>query len=434
MGSRLLWRRSAAAAGLYLAVALGILGTIVAARRLGIEGFGIFATAAAAAALFQTLLDLTVEESLTKYGFRYVLAGDWGRLRRLFGVALRAKLLGGLVATVALVLVAPVADEIFGADGLAGPILAIAALPLVQAPESVASTALLLHSRYDVRGAFMALSMVLRLAAIVIGTRYGVTETLLAVVIAQTLSTGVAGAVGIAAFRRFPTAPPVPIGPERGEIVSFVLQSSAATGMLSVRSALAPLLLGVVAGPTQVGLLRVANAPQSGLAAASSPVRLILLTEQTREWERGRQSSVLAGISKYMAGAGVLMAAVVPVFVWLMPDLIRVIFGGEYLGAIDAARIAVFAAALSLVFGWTKSLPVSIGRPGLRITTHGIETAVLLPLVIAFGGLWGVTGASLAVLIATIVFCVTWLIVLARLRDRVAAARERQQAEGALAQ
>ena len=70
MASRVLRRRSAAAAWIYAAVAFGILGTIVAARTLGLDGFGVFATALAAVGFFQALLDLTVEESLTKYGFR----------------------------------------------------------------------------------------------------------------------------------------------------------------------------------------------------------------------------------------------------------------------------------------------------------------------------------------------------------------------------
>ena len=39
--------------------------------------------------LAQTLLDLTVEESLTKFGFRYVASEDWGRLHRLFRTGAR---------------------------------------------------------------------------------------------------------------------------------------------------------------------------------------------------------------------------------------------------------------------------------------------------------------------------------------------------------
>ena len=77
-----------------------------------------------------------------------------------------------------------------------------------------------------------------------------------------------------------------------------------------------------------------------------------------------------------------------------MPWLVRVVFGSEYLPAVDAARIVLVAAAIQLVLGWSKSLPVTIGRPRLRILTHGIETAVLLPLVLVLGARWDVTGAA----------------------------------------
>ena len=115
MSSRALRRRSLTAVWIYAAVACGILGTVVAARILGLDEFGVFATAMAAVGFFQVLLDLTVEESLTKYGFRYVAAEDWGRLRRLFRQMLLLKLVGGALATVILVAFAPFANELFGA-------------------------------------------------------------------------------------------------------------------------------------------------------------------------------------------------------------------------------------------------------------------------------------------------------------------------------
>ena len=93
MKAGLLKRRSAAALSIYLSVGFGILGTVVAARVLGLDDFGVYATALAAVGFFQVLLDVTVEESLTKYGFRYVSTQDWGRLRRLFRVTLLLKVL-----------------------------------------------------------------------------------------------------------------------------------------------------------------------------------------------------------------------------------------------------------------------------------------------------------------------------------------------------
>ena len=94
MSSRVLRRRSATAAWIYAAVACGIAGSIVAARVFGLDDFGVFMTALVVVGFFQTLLDLTVEESLTKYGFRYVTGQDWGRLRRLFRQALLIKVVG----------------------------------------------------------------------------------------------------------------------------------------------------------------------------------------------------------------------------------------------------------------------------------------------------------------------------------------------------
>jgi len=421
MSSRLFRRRSATAAWIYASVAFGILGTIVAARALGLEEFGVFATALAAVGFFQTLLDLTVEESLTKYGFRYVASEDWGRLRRLFRQMLWFKFVGGALGTAMLLVLAPVADELFGADGVRDALLAAALLPLVQSAENVGSTALLLHSRYDLRGAYQAGSAALRLVAIAVGAQYGVTEALGAMVVAQCVSTAAVSVAGVAALRRFPRAPARALGEDVPGIRSFVLQSSLATGVISFRTTLVPVLLGIVSGPTQVGLFRIAQAPQSGLAAASSPARLVLLTEQTRDWEGGRHVSVLGGIRKYTLGAGALMVVAVPLFFLAMPWLVGAVFGEEYAGAVDAARIVLLAAAIQFAIGWTKSLPVTIGRPQLRIVTHGLETLVVIPLVVLLGAEWGATGAAVAVLVSTAVFAAAWAVALARLRADVGA-------------
>ena len=423
MRSRILWRRTTASLGTYASVLLGILGTFVAAHTFDDKHkFGVYATALVAASFFQTLLDLTAEESLTKYGFAFVTAGDWARLRRLFGTALRLKLAGGVLAAAALVALAPFADAIFN-GALKTPLFVVAPLPLLQAPENVATSALLLRERYDVRAGFLSVSMALRLLGIAIGAQFGVTQALLGVVLGQAVSSAAVGTAGIAAFRKFPSVPSAELAEYRPGIVRFVFQSSVATGMLALRTALAPLLLGGVTNTTEVGIFRAAQAPQSGFAALSAPARMILLTEQTRDWERGRHADVVRGVVRYMLGAGALMAVSVPFFYWLMPDLVRIALGSSLLEAVRPARIILFAAAIQLVLGWTKSIPVSIGRPNLRILAHGIETAVLLPLVLVFGEAWEATGAAVALLVSTIVFALVWAVLFVQIWRQVASGR-----------
>ena len=416
MGSRLLWRRSATAVGIYSATLLGFLGMLLAARALGPREFGLLAIVFAATGFFQTLLDLTVEEAVIKYGFRYSTAGDWGRFRRLFSRALVFKLVGGLLAGLALFGLAPLGDDVFGSGGLFAPLAIAALIPFVQAPEGLAGVAIVLRGRYDVRGWFLALSMALRCAALGVGARYGVTETMVGVVLAQVLASAAVSAGGWAAFRRFPSGPESPLGEDRGPILSFVGQSSLATGVISLRGTFGPLLLGVVTTPLQVGYFRTAMSPQQALVSLSAPARLILLTEQTRDWERGEHASVLDGVRRYTLAVGALALVVVPPVLVFMPDLIRFLYGGRFVPATDAARMLTIAGALAVAVGWTKSLPVSIGRPGLRVLTHGVETAVLVPLVVALGAAWKATGASVAVLVSTVVFAAVWAVVLVRIR------------------
>jgi O-antigen/teichoic acid export membrane protein len=98
MRSRLLRRRFATAVGTYLSVAFGVVGTLVAARVLGPQQFGVYSIVLVATSFFQVLLDVTVEEALVKFGFRYTANEDWGRLQRLFRRVIRLKAIGVVLA------------------------------------------------------------------------------------------------------------------------------------------------------------------------------------------------------------------------------------------------------------------------------------------------------------------------------------------------
>jgi O-antigen/teichoic acid export membrane protein len=409
--SRLLVRRSATAVGIYSSFGLGLLGTIAASRELpSLQAFGDYSMVIFATGFLQSFFDLTAEEALVKYGFRYLTRGDWGRLARLFSNGLWVKLAGSALGALGLLVFAA-----FAPARLTVPLVLAAGIPLGQSLEGYGGIPLYLSGRYDVRAGFQAWSMLLRLVGIVIGAHFGVAQAIAGVLVAQVLATASVGLAGRMAFRRFPAAEARPLGEDRGEIVRFVAQSSAATGVLSLRGGLAPLLLGAVAGTVQAGLFKVAQAPQTTFAALSAPARMVLLTEQTRDWERGRQTVVLEGVRRYtLAALAISVVAVPPLLIW-MPDLIRIFNGSRYVGATGAARLFVLAAAVQLLVGWTKSFAVTIGRPQLRVWTHGLEAAVILPLVVALAYPWGATGAAGAVLAGSCAYALAWAVIFLRL-------------------
>jgi O-antigen/teichoic acid export membrane protein len=110
------------------------------------------------------------------------------------------------------------------------------------------------------------------------------------------------------------------------------------------------------------------------------------------------------------------MVVVVPPLVWLMPTLVRLVYGDAAAPAADAARIFVFVAALQVVWSWAKSFPVSIGRPELRLLAQGTEIVVLVPALLVLGAAYGATGAAAAFLVAAGAFASIWIVLLFRLR------------------
>jgi O-antigen/teichoic acid export membrane protein len=415
MRSPAFWRRSSTAAGIYLSVLLGFLGTVVAVRLLGIYDFGLLSLVLAAAAFFQLFADLTVEEAVVKYGFRYSAREDWGRLRRLFRVGLELKLAGGVLGAAGVVLLAPLSGLIW-ASGLTTPMLLAALLPLAQAPQGIASAALVVRGRYDVRAGFLVVATGLRLVALAVGGLFGVVETVIALVVAQALSTAAIGAAAAFAVRRFPRPPAEPLADDRVPFRRFVVWSSLGSVLSPMRGVLGTLLLGIVTSPRQVGYLRIAQVPETAFAALSSPARMILFAEQTEDVERGRDDRAYRTLRGYVLGAVAAAALLLPPLFVLMPTLVRIVYGTAATPAVDAARIFLFVAAIQIVWGWTKSFPISIGRPELRLYAQAAELVVLVPALLALGAAYGATGAAVAFLLGSAAFAAVWTVLLVRLR------------------
>jgi O-antigen/teichoic acid export membrane protein len=421
MASRALGRRSTTAVGVYAATVLGVATTIAATRILG-GGYARFAIAYSVVAFFQMLLDLTVDEALIKYGFRYQTAENWGRFRRLFELALGFKLLGGVLALVVIAGLAPFAHDIWGGS-LAAPLLVGAFVPLAQATETIAGVALILHDRYHVRAWFYTVGMAARLAGVAIGATQGVLGAMVGLLVGQIVSTLSISHYGWRALRAFPLGASAPLAEDGAELRRFVFSSTGATSLTSARGLLGTWLIGAVAPLREAAYFRNAQAPLTAFAAISSPARLMLLAEQTADFERGHRDRVRRLLRRYIMLTTAVMLVVVPVSWFLMPWAMDLAYGHDYrLHATTAGRLIVFVGALQFVFGFSKTLPVTVGRPNLRVVSHGIEVIVFVPLLIVFAKLWGATGGAAAMLVSTAVFCAVWVVLLWRLRETLASA------------
>jgi O-antigen/teichoic acid export membrane protein len=252
--------------------------------------------------------------------------------------------------------------------------------------------------------------------AYAIGASFGVLETVLALVAAQVLATAAISAVALVALRRYPSAAAEPLGEDRAPFRRFVIQSSLGSVLSPMRGLLGTMLLGTVTSLSQVAYFKLAQVPESAFASLSSPVRMILLSEQTHAFERGRWDTVYRMLRRYVAGAAVLMVVLLPPLMWLMPTLLRLAYGAKAEPAANAARLILLVAAIQVILGWAKSFPVSIGRPALRLVAQGTEIVVLVPALLVLGSRYGATGAAGGFLVAACAFALTWGVILVRLR------------------
>jgi O-antigen/teichoic acid export membrane protein len=69
-------RRVTTAVGVYTSAALGILGTLIVFRVLGPRDAGRFSIVIGVVQFLSLLIELTADEALVKFGFRYAERGD----------------------------------------------------------------------------------------------------------------------------------------------------------------------------------------------------------------------------------------------------------------------------------------------------------------------------------------------------------------------
>ena len=268
MSSRLLRRRSATAAWIYVAAAFGIARHDRRCSRPRARGLRRLRTALAVVGFFQTLLDLTVEESLTKYGFRYVAGRRLGTAPPALPAGARCSRCSAArwrrCSSLAL---APFADALFDADGRRAGAARRRAPPARPGTRERRCDGAPPPQPVRPAGRLPGGSAALRLVAIVIGAQLGVTEALVAIVVAQAHRDVAVSVVGLVALRRFPAAPPRRArgGRPGDSLVRAPVEHRDGRHLAAARrsfrscSASSP-------GPTQVGLFRIAQAPQTGLA------------------------------------------------------------------------------------------------------------------------------------------------------------------------
>jgi O-antigen/teichoic acid export membrane protein len=404
--TRAWWNRAGRTAiAVYLATLLAFLGTLVVARGLGPNEFGTVVLAVAIATLVATLLDLTLEEAVVHHGYRAVAAGDAEGVLGLVRASLILDVAIGIVVSASVVVLAAPLADLASAGRLDPGLVRLAALvTLASTADSTMSGVLQVAGRPDIRGWIMAWTNFARLAGVLVAIQIGTAEAII-VAYAAGNAVGTTGHGFVAwrlARRRWPA--PVSSGALRvplRELVRFGFHTSIATSVAAANGALIPVFLGRLAGPTAVGLFRVAMFPVFLADSASGPIRLALYPEQARLSAEGDLAQLRRAIRSHTLAALALSLPLAVAGWFALPWLLPLFFSDQFDDAVLPARIMLIAAVVRFSGAWFKTLPAALGKPQLRTALAILEFVVMISLLIALGG-HGSTGAAIAFAAASV--------------------------------
>lgn len=406
---------------MWMGTGLGFVGTVIAARGLGIERYGAVILATSITALIAALLDVSLEAGVVHHGFRALADADFGRLRMLLRTALAVDVVvGAAVFFLLLILAGPLAWHASLGQLHPGLVRLAALGTLAETANGTTGAMLVIARRPDLRAWSMMVARALRVMFVAVAVRMdGASPVLVAFALAAGLGAMTQGALAWRAGWKTWTAADAAIrpGPSPASLLRFGAYASVTSSIQAIRGALLPVLLGRFADPGAVGLLNVAYLPVSASNIALAPVRLAVYPEQAGLAARGERTALLAGFRFHaLLGLGIGIPAAIAGW-FLLPWLLPLLYSARFDAAVWPARVLLIVAVVQLTMGAAKALPLAIGHPEFQTLAAILELIALVLLVMMLGHR-GVMGAAVALATVSIFGAIIlWMTVLRILGD-----------------
>lgn len=370
----------------------GALQSIVAARWLGPERFGVVGLVVILPAFIYSFLDPQSGQAVIRFLAGAADGGSEARAGAVVKVGFLSDLVLAGMASLVSVALAPWAAERL-VDGKAGSALVVlAAVGLaLSAPATTARGVLTALGAFDRLALANASVAVVRTALVLAAAHQGKVTTVVAATAAGTAIEGLAlGALASRSLRarlgvRWWRSRTADLGPGGlREMLRFMAYTDLASLGGSMVKQLDLLVLGYFQGPRAAGLYRLARSMTTPLVSLSDPLQAVVYPDFARTRERHGAPAVLQAARRRFLAMGLPVGLVVLVVAALAGPAIHLLAGPAYRGAALATAVLLAGGACSLAFFWVRPLFLSLDqvRPLFVISTL---TAVLTSLAFLVG-------------------------------------------------
>lgn len=349
--------------------------TIILARFLGLEQFGVLALVISFVGIVNGLLDFNIHEPTVKYVGMYRERNDKEKTLSFVKFFYLVDFLSGAAAFAAAVLLAGVANEFFiKSEGAVELVVIYSFYLLVVTVNRNSQSLLIVFQRFDTSTALTVAAVGIRFAFVVaaLALGFGIKGVLVAYVAAGFVSFlmlqfFVHRALRDEELSGWMFAKLRAVKGEIKEVVSFTLSSTYSAFVSNVFDKNIPILiLGNLFGSSVSGLYKTAAVFSKIIGRVVTPATRALYPALVRLEEQSSYTDFRKVVSY---STKLLLKIIVPAgaagFIFA-DEIIKIFFGPEYTDAANAMRIILVAELLSGFSFWIPSAYLALGRAWFR--------------------------------------------------------------------
>jgi len=364
---------------------------ILAARLLGVEGFGILGTITMFTSVVNKFISFRMGELVVKYVGQYSEADDKSRAAALFKAAAIAEMSASLIAFALIWILSPFAARFFAKDVQLAHWFTIYGLIVIANLIAETSTGLLqIFDRFRRMATLNVVQSVVTLAIITIVyvQKGGFGGILAAYIVGKTI-----GAVGLTvaaigeATRRWGKGwwktPLSLLRPQARELVHFAISTNISASLSLINKDSELLWVSLLRNPLEAGYYKLALALANMAQLPVSPLPQATYPEISREVARKNWGNVRYILKRGSFLAGGYTLAISLGLLVLGRPLIRILYTPEYLPAYPALLILLAGFLVANTFYWNRIALLAIGHPDIPTKIN-----LVLAILKVIGMLW----------------------------------------------
>ena len=395
------------AAGIFSAIQ-----TIIIARILGVNDYGLLVLIIAYVGILFVILDFQFWETATKYIGGFWSDGDRPRTASMIKLSYLVDISSGIIAFAIAIITAQIVNKYFINSPEAELLIRLYAISLLIDTTNFTSDAILrVFEKFKQISFIVSLTNLTRLALVsaALFSGMGLKEVLYSYIAASILGIGIRLVIvnmtlNEKGLHRWWKANIALIKNQWKEITWFLANSSLTkTFTLASDNYLGIMMLGHFSGTEATALYKIARNCTTIIKRFMDPLYEAIYPELVKISglkNLNDFSHIIKASTKTLIKISIPVAIILLVF----PDvIINLIFGKQYLPAVNALRIVTIGVLVSQLSFWIGPALLALGRPGLRTIIRGCTTIFYVILLLILVPKYSYNGAAVAFLAYSIV-------------------------------